>query len=210
MVERVDDAMHSLRLASTSRFILCALALLLPFPWGGVAVAICCGVALTVRPIQRGAGLALASVVCFAIGGLWSVALYHAETESGVARVSLRTHAQAGTLDQFVGQTVCLKGYGIPAGRPQIFGTDDQGPQYTHFILSADGGYQSREEMIGVVIENKGYWTWSDDALAVTGVLVRNAEATKANRWPMYLLLESRVRPSRTAFDIVPPGRRGC
>lgn len=200
MVERVDDSMHSLRLASTSRFILCALALLLPFPWGGVAVAICCGVALTVKPIQRGAGLALASVVCFAIGGLWSVALYHAETESGVVRLSLRTHAQAGTLDQFVGQTVCLKGYGIA----------ERNPKMTRFLLTADGGYQSWEEMIGVVVENKGYWTWSDDALAVTGILVRNAEATKANRWPMYLLLESRVRPSRTAFDIVPPGRRGC
>jgi hypothetical protein len=154
------------------------------------------------------AGCAAIASLSMAIGGgLWHLTCYHTEAPPGVLRVDIKTVFPAepepsSTVQQFVGQSICLKGYAFPTG--QISGIDS-------FLLTPDGTPQNMGQTIGVILRDGELWDWYEEALVVSGELMLNSEFEGRTNEPLYLLKNATVARSRTPLGLAPRHRSsGC
>ncbi|MSQ97653.1 MAG: hypothetical protein EXR98_24315 [Gemmataceae bacterium] len=144
----------------------------------------------------RLARLGVITSVVFAMATpVWHVARFNSESLPGFARLDFArlTKPDTPTLDQFVGEEICLKGYALV---PNSMRATD------HFLFSADGDSRKAETAVIVDLGPDQNWKWRGEPLAISGRLVSNPAALTDEALPKFVLTLVTVRPSRTRFGL--------
>ena len=138
------------------------------------------------------------SIAVAVLTPIWHAAHFNSEALPGHERLDYASLASSKTqgLDRFVGKKVCLKGYGLsPNGLPLH--------KLTEFTLSPNGNSRKTDATVIVKLLAGDSWDWQFDAVAVSGTLVRNPDASTDQKSVLCLLQEGSVRPSKTRFCVV-------
>jgi len=148
------------------------------------------------------AGLVVSSITLVAAPTRFAI-LYSQETFPGYLRVHFDnvTRENAVGLAPFVGQRICLKGYAYPEKSPE----ESRG-----FRMTPAGGNLIKERFVGVQLAEGQSWNGASGPLSVSGVLVRNRNATSENKAPPFLIQQGIVRPAWTSAQLAPRASGGC
>jgi hypothetical protein len=115
-------------------------------------------------------------------------ALYRSESPDGYRRVDF-----ARNLDEYVGERICLKGYGPWDGSGE-----------SQFSLSFNGSYRDMKNVVIVELANGDTWESELNGVAVSGRLERWPSIDDAEGLPRYILKDAVLRPSRTVYQLAP------
>lgn len=138
------------------------------------------------------------SVAFAVLTPLWHMTRFNSEAPPGYERLDFASLAASKDqgLDRFVAKKVCLKGYGLPPnGVPRA--------KLTEVTLSPDGNSRKTDSTVIVQLLAGDSWDWQFDAVAVSGTLVRNPNASTDPKSVKFVLQEGSVRPSKTRFCVV-------
>ena len=149
---------------------------------------------VVLRHSLRGQRLSLASISISAITILtapaWYFHQYNSESIPGHDRVAFVSIGAGAGLDHYERCPICIKGYAISSG--------SSNPQTTIY-MSPDG---RADPKTGIVVRLPIEWSFSNDPIAVSGVLTVNRHATG---WtPRYILKATALRSVKTRTGLMP------
>ncbi len=130
----------------------------------------------------------------------WHSWLYNSEAPAGYTRLDFAetTKSANHSLDDYLGQNVCLKGYAFPGSHRVV----DQ------FLLTVEGEARSSESAVWVTLPADHEWRWSYGAIAVSGRLVKDPHAQQHDA--RFRLEDSSVRAVRSQFGLAHRRSSGC
>ena len=121
---------------------------------------------------------------------LWHFVAFRWEAPNGYLRLDYRKVTRQESLDEYLGENICLKGYAL-------YQRTRNG--LSEFVISVDGSDLDSTNAVIVELPAGETWDWTERGIAVSGRLVpakRPLEAVKT--FPKYKLTDSVVRRSLT------------